>query len=401
MAFIGNTVQTQGFTPAIDYFSGNASTVTFTLSRPVVSVSQMIVSVANVIQNPSSAYTVSGNSITFSSAPPSGTNNIWVEYTSLITTYAAISQSPSVIGDITTSGGFFAQGTFGNTYIDGTVVDYVTGMGRITAGPADGITLYNGGTSARTALTTWTSGGNVGIGTTSPSGPLSVVYSTNGVYNTGLAISNNNSGSAAGAALQLNNDAGNRGGAWLTSSTCSYYGGTNSFNVGTVDSIPMTLMTGNSPRLTVSTSGNLTFNTSNAGIIFNNSSALTNSTLNDYETGTWTPNIVNSGSSSTWGSKVGYYVKVGLVVHCWFLCDGGNSGTAGTQLTLQGLPFSLNSSNANYGTTGVIATNDSSNYTGTVGQANSGTTVNVNKGGQSWTVQQTYISGQFSYRASF
>jgi len=160
MAFIGNTVQTQGFTPAIDYFSGNASTVTFTLSRPVVSVSQMVVVVANVIQNPSSAYTVSGNSITFSSAPPSGTNNIWVEYTSLITTYNAISQSPSVIGDITASGGYLATGSFNNSFLDGTIVDYVTGNGRITVGPSDGFTLYNGGTTGRTALASWDTSGN-------------------------------------------------------------------------------------------------------------------------------------------------------------------------------------------------------------------------------------------------
>jgi len=178
MAFIGNTVQTQGFTPAIDYFSGNASTVTFTLSRPVVSVAQMIVSVANVIQNPASAYTVSGNSITFSSAPPSGTNNIWVEYTSLITTYAAISQSPSVIGDITASGGYLATGSFNNSFLDGTIVDYVTGMGRITAGPADGITLYNGGTTGRTALLTAAASGQVGIGTISPVAPLTVYTSS-------------------------------------------------------------------------------------------------------------------------------------------------------------------------------------------------------------------------------
>ena len=152
MAFIGNTVQTQGFTPAIDYFNGNGVTVTFTLSRPVASVAQMIVAIDNVIQNPSSSFTVSGNAITFSSAPLSGTNNIWVEYTSLITTYAAISQDPSVIGDITASGGYLAVGDFGNTYVDGTIVDYVTGNARITTGPADGLTIYNGGTSARTAL---------------------------------------------------------------------------------------------------------------------------------------------------------------------------------------------------------------------------------------------------------
>jgi len=180
MAFIGNSVQTQGFAPAIDYFSGNGSTVTFTLSRPIASVAQIICAIDNVIQNPSSSFTVSGNSITFTSAPLSGTNNIWVEYTSLITTYAAISQSPSVIGDITTSGGFFAQGTFGNTYIDGTIVDYVTGNGRITAGPADGITLYNGGPTGRVSLLAMNSSGAMGVGTSPSYGTTGQVLQSNG-----------------------------------------------------------------------------------------------------------------------------------------------------------------------------------------------------------------------------
>ena len=160
MAYIGNTVQTQGFAPAIDYFSGNGSTVTFTLSRNIASVAQVICAIDNVIQNPSSAYTVSGNAITFTSAPLSGTNNIWVEYTSLITTYAAISQSPSVIGDITATGGYLSTGSFNNSFLDGTIVDYVTGNGRVTVGPADGFTIYTGGTSARTALMTLDSSGN-------------------------------------------------------------------------------------------------------------------------------------------------------------------------------------------------------------------------------------------------
>ena len=85
MAFIGNTVQTQGFTPAVDYFSGNGVTVTFTLSRPVASVAQVQVTIENVPQNPSSSFTVSGSTITFTSAPPSGTSNIYVQYTSIIT----------------------------------------------------------------------------------------------------------------------------------------------------------------------------------------------------------------------------------------------------------------------------------------------------------------------------
>ena len=101
--YIGNTVITQGFTPQVDFFSGNASTTAFTLSRPVASVYQMIVNVANVDQNPGSAYTVSGNTITFASAPPSGTNNIWVEYTSLITQVIAPSPGTVFLGTSTSS----------------------------------------------------------------------------------------------------------------------------------------------------------------------------------------------------------------------------------------------------------------------------------------------------------
>jgi hypothetical protein len=98
MAFIGNTNTTQSFAPAIDYFNGNGSTTAFTLSRPVASVAQVQVVVNNVAQNPSSAYTVSGNTITFTSAPSSGTSNIYVYYTSPIT--QVVQPSQGTIGKI-------------------------------------------------------------------------------------------------------------------------------------------------------------------------------------------------------------------------------------------------------------------------------------------------------------
>jgi hypothetical protein len=185
MAYIGNTVQNQGFTPAIDYFNGNGVTVTFTLSRPIASVAQVIVAVDNVIQNPSSAFGIVGNSITFTSAPLSGTNNIWVEYTSLITTYQGISQDPTVIGDIRATGGYLAEGDFGNSFIDGAILDYVTGNGRITVGDLEGLIIYNGGTSARSILLSVNQYGAIGVGT-SPS------YGTSG-----QALVSNGSGSAA------------------------------------------------------------------------------------------------------------------------------------------------------------------------------------------------------------
>jgi hypothetical protein len=82
MSYIGNTVQNQNYVPAIDYFNGDGSTVAFTLSRPVASVAAVQAVISNVPQNPGSAFTVSGSTITFTSAPPSGTSNIYVYYVS-------------------------------------------------------------------------------------------------------------------------------------------------------------------------------------------------------------------------------------------------------------------------------------------------------------------------------
>ena len=83
MAYIGNSSTTQSFTPAIDYFSGNGSTTAFTLSRTVASAAQVMVVVNNVPQHPTTAFSVSGNTITFTGAPSAGTNNIYVYYTTL------------------------------------------------------------------------------------------------------------------------------------------------------------------------------------------------------------------------------------------------------------------------------------------------------------------------------
>ena len=85
MAYIGNSAANQTFTPVIDTFNGNGSTTAFTLTYPVASVAQVEAYISNVPQQPGVAYTVLGNTITFTSAPPSGTANIYVRYTSPIT----------------------------------------------------------------------------------------------------------------------------------------------------------------------------------------------------------------------------------------------------------------------------------------------------------------------------
>ena len=85
IVYLGNEVLTA--TPAtssthIDEFNGNGSTTAFTLTRTPAAnnAHNYVVFIDNVFQRYGSsyAYTVSGATITFTSAPPSGTNNIQV-----------------------------------------------------------------------------------------------------------------------------------------------------------------------------------------------------------------------------------------------------------------------------------------------------------------------------------
>lgn len=95
MSYIGNTSTTQTYAAAIDTFNGDGVTTAFTLSRPVATVAQIEVVVNNVQQAPGS-YTVSGNTLTFTGAPSSGTANIYVYYTSPVT--QVIAPSTGTVG---------------------------------------------------------------------------------------------------------------------------------------------------------------------------------------------------------------------------------------------------------------------------------------------------------------
>tara|TARA_R110002153_G_scaffold250034_2_gene406652 strand:+ start:201 stop:1133 length:933 start_codon:yes stop_codon:yes gene_type:complete len=64
----------------LDKFSGNASTVAFTLSVPSSTFSALV-RISGVVQTPTDDFSISGTAITFTSSPPSGSNNIVVTYT--------------------------------------------------------------------------------------------------------------------------------------------------------------------------------------------------------------------------------------------------------------------------------------------------------------------------------
>ena len=95
MAYLGNTPTTQNFVSGTDYFNGTGSQTAFTLSRNVGSINDIQVTVNNVVQQPNDAYTISGTTLTMTSAPSSGTNNVYVRY--LSTTTQAITPSQNTV----------------------------------------------------------------------------------------------------------------------------------------------------------------------------------------------------------------------------------------------------------------------------------------------------------------
>ena len=80
MSYIGAEPTTAAF--PFDQFSGNGSTTAFTLTYAPASATSIIVAISGVMQNPN-LYSVVGTTLTFSPAPPTGTNNISVLYLGL------------------------------------------------------------------------------------------------------------------------------------------------------------------------------------------------------------------------------------------------------------------------------------------------------------------------------
>jgi len=80
MAYVGTPLDTTNAFQSLagKRFSGDGSTTDFTLDSSPNSTLDIEVFVGNVRQDPNSAYTVSGTTLAFTAAPPSGTNNIYV-----------------------------------------------------------------------------------------------------------------------------------------------------------------------------------------------------------------------------------------------------------------------------------------------------------------------------------
>jgi len=85
MPYLGNTPSTSFATVVKDSFSGDGSETAFTLSK-VATTNSVSVFVENVRQEPTTAYAVSGTTLTFTAAPPNASNNIYVLHMNPTTT---------------------------------------------------------------------------------------------------------------------------------------------------------------------------------------------------------------------------------------------------------------------------------------------------------------------------
>jgi hypothetical protein len=124
MAYVGTPIDTTNQFQSLQgkRFSGDASTTAFTLDIAPSSVFDIEVFVENVRQDPNSAYSLNGTTLTFTGAPPSGTNNIYVVHQA-----KAVGTINPPTGSVTND--TLASGSFSN----------ITGTGTLTSFTSTGI----------------------------------------------------------------------------------------------------------------------------------------------------------------------------------------------------------------------------------------------------------------------
>jgi len=305
MSYIGNQPTQIAF--LTDSFSGDASTTVFTMSVAPANTSSVLVAIFGVLQDPST-YSVSGTSLTFSAAPPSGTGNISARYLGIpasgvtTTAYRTVTEFTATSGQVTFTppsytAGFITVyrngvrlGSADITASNGTTVTLATGatsgdlittesflvssvlnalpqsggtiggnlvvtgtetVPTITSPSSTALTLQSAGTTAVTIDTSQ----RVGIGTASPATKLNV-YET-GALDALVRISNANGGVyAASLNIDSTNATGSRYNSIYSSNNNTYQW---SINGGGADST-MALCTGssNTQRMVIDSSGRVT-----------------------------------------------------------------------------------------------------------------------------------------------
>jgi hypothetical protein len=277
MPYIGQAPTSVAF--LTDSFSGNGSTTAFTMSVAPATTSSVLVVVSGVVQDPST-YSVSGTTLTFSAAPPSGTGNISARYLGIpasgvtTTAYRTKTEFTATAGQTT-----FTPPSYTVGYIDVFRNGVLLGSADYTASNGTTVVLTNGA--------------NAGDLITTESFYVSSVL--NAIPNTAGSVGSSNIQS----------------------------------------SVSLT---------TPSITGNLTMTT--GGITFNaNPGGGTQSTLNDYEVGTFTATLTAATTAPTTPiTTTGAYTKIGKQVTVIFGFSNVDTTGASGSLLVTGMPFSCHAS---------------------------------------------------------
>ena len=145
MPYIGQSPTQAAF--VTDTFSGNGSTTAFTMSVAPAGTTSVLVAVSGVLQDPST-YSVTGTTLTFSAAPPTGTGNISARYLGIpasgvtTTAYRTITEFTATANQKTFTPPSYTVG-FINVYRNGVLL----GSADYTATNGTTVVLATGATS--------------------------------------------------------------------------------------------------------------------------------------------------------------------------------------------------------------------------------------------------------------
>lgn len=388
MAYIGQNAD-GNFTTSVskDTFSGNDSTTAFTLSEGATT-NTVDVFVENIRQEPTTAYSVDGTTLTFTAAPVTGTNNIYVVNRGPIqlsashpAAQALTAHSATITTDLTVDTNTLFVDSTNNRVGVGTVspsqvltvktatdVNFIAlndsgvrlqatndaGTSLDTMKVAGNPLIFLGSGGAETARID--SSGDIMAGTTSEvqgdSSGTGLYYDVSkGALQ--LKASGNvpivaNRVASDGVIAQFRKDGTSVGSIGVTGGdilylTCESHGIKINSDAARIDPSDGS---GNSSdnALDLGDSGARFKDLYLGGNLYLGGTGSANA-LDDYEEGTWTPAITQGWTSVSYTNSFQYgnYTKVGNMVTAWFFLRF--SGTsAGNQVFVGGLPFTTPSS---------------------------------------------------------
>ena len=222
MAYVGTPIDTTNQFQSLvgKRFDGDGSTTNFTLDIAPSSTLDIEVFVENVRQDPNSAYSLSGTTLAFSAAPPSGTNNIYVVHQAKAVGTISVpddykSNAQTISGARTFNGGITMGGTTPTLTIgdagaedtkivfDGNAQDFHIGLDD----SADSLLIGLGSTLGTTAYMTIDASGNFGFNraaTATDTNAFGAFISSTGEFNNAKDVGgSNNVSEFSGNAGQL------------------------------------------------------------------------------------------------------------------------------------------------------------------------------------------------------